>query len=47
MLNTDNIINIEVNTDKDEYSPGQEVTLKIKTKDKNGNGIRSYVNIRN
>ncbi len=41
----DSKINIEVSTDKKEYSPGENVTIKIKTKDKNGNGIKSKVNL--
>ena len=41
----DSKIDIEITTDKSTYNPGDEVTVTIKTKDKNGNGISSKVNL--
>ncbi len=41
----DSKLDVEITTDKNSYSPGDEVTLTIKTKDKNGNGISSKVNL--
>ncbi len=40
----DRTVDIEITADKEEYSPGDEVTLTIKTTN-NGNPIKSFVNI--
>ncbi len=41
----DSKLNIEISSSKEKYSPGDTVKLTITTKDQNGKGIRSKVNV--
>ncbi|MBU1445967.1 hypothetical protein KKD70_01750 [Patescibacteria group bacterium] len=41
----DKKLNIEITKNKDSYEPGEEVKLKVKVTDINGNPVESYVNL--
>ncbi len=38
-------LNLEFETDKEEYNPGDEVTLKVKVTDQDGDGAKAKVNL--